>query len=142
RLIEHQRGVLLENRDELLATDLAATELAALAGERWTELSEIVDEDVLSDAARLIMLFHLDRCWTEHLAFLTDVRETIHLRALARETPIDEFHRAAIPAFRKIPDEIAERSAETFTSAKITEDGVDLEDAGLRRPTSTWTYLV
>jgi preprotein translocase subunit SecA len=88
------------------------------------------------------MLFHLDRCWTEHLAFLSDVRETIHLRALARETPIDEFHRAAIPAFRKIPDEVAERSAETFNSASITSDGVDLENAGLVRPTSTWTYMV
>src|SRR5439155_19059701 len=69
RLIEHQRGVLLEQRDELLTTDLAATELAATCGERWTELSEELDEDVLEAAAREIMLFHLDRCWTEHLAF-------------------------------------------------------------------------
>jgi preprotein translocase subunit SecA len=142
RLIEHQRGVLLDQRDELLTTDLAATELAALAGERWTELSETIDEDVLEGAARLIMLFHVDRCWTEHLAFLSDVRETIHLRALARETPIDEFHRAAIPAFRKIQDEVGERSAETFNTATITADGVDLENAGLVRPTSTWTYMV
>src|SRR5262249_3824836 len=87
RLIEHQRGVLLEQRDELLTTDLAATELAALSGDRWSELADTVDEDVLSEAARQIMLYHLDRCWTEHLAYLTDVRETIHLRALARETP-------------------------------------------------------
>ncbi|HEV2780168.1 MAG TPA: accessory Sec system translocase SecA2 [Actinophytocola sp.] len=142
RLIEHQRGVLLEHRDELMRTDLAATELAALCGDRWTELAETIDEDVLTEAARVIMLYHLDRCWTEHLAFLSDVRETIHLRALARETPIDEFHRAAIPAFRKIPDEIAERSAETFRAATITDDGVDLADAGLVRPTSTWTYMV
>ena len=35
RLIEHQRKVLLEYRDELLRTDLAATELAAVASERW-----------------------------------------------------------------------------------------------------------
>jgi preprotein translocase subunit SecA len=142
RLIEHQRGVLLDHRDELLRTDLAATELAALCGERWTELSDELDEDVLERAAREIMLYHLDRCWTEHLAFLSDVRESIHLRALARETPIDEFHRAAIPAFRKIQDEVGERSAQTFASARITKDGVDLEEAGLVRPSSTWTYMV
>jgi preprotein translocase subunit SecA len=142
RLIEHQRGVLLEHRDELLRTDLAATELAALCGDRWTELSETVDEDALTEAARLIMLYHVDRCWTEHLAFLSDVRETIHLRALARETPIDEFHRAAIPAFKKISDEIGERAAETFTNATITDEGVNIEQAGIVRPTSTWTYMV
>jgi preprotein translocase subunit SecA len=142
RLIERQRDVLLEHRDELLTSDLAATELAALCGQQWTELAETLDEDVLARSARLIMLYHLDRRWTEHLAFLSDVRETIHLRALARETPIDEFHRAAIPEFKKVLDEVADRSVETFKSATITADGVDLAAAGLRRPTSTWTYLV
>ncbi|MFL6119494.1 accessory Sec system translocase SecA2, partial [Actinophytocola sp.] len=143
RLIEHQRKVLLEYRDELLTTDLAATTLASQAEERWEELTErIDDEKVLEEAARQIMLYHLDQRWTEHLAFLADVRETIHLRALAKETPIDEFHRTAIPEFRKIQDEISERSVETLESAEIGPDGVDLAADGLRRPSATWTYMV
>src|SRR2546421_5049439 len=28
---------------------------------------------------------HLDELWSDHLAYLTDVRESIHLRAIARE---------------------------------------------------------
>ncbi|HEX2131166.1 MAG TPA: accessory Sec system translocase SecA2 [Actinophytocola sp.] len=142
RLIEHQRKVLLEHRDELLTTDLAATELAALCAERWEELAEIHSEEVLQRAARQVVLYHLDDRWTEHLAFLADVRETIHLRALAKETPIDEFHRTAIPVFRRIPDEIGERAAETFRTVEITSEGADLERAGLRRPSATWTYMV
>lgn len=142
RLIEHQRKVLLEHRDELLRTDLAATELAALCAERWEKLVDEIDEKVLEESARQIMLYHLDQRWTEHLAFLADVRETIHLRALAKETPIDEFHRTAIPEFRKIPDEISERAAETFKEIEIGPDGVDLAEGGLRRPSSTWTYMV
>ncbi len=142
RLIEHQRRALLEHRDELLRTDLAATELASLCPDRWEELSEELDEKVLEEAARQIMLYHLDQRWTEHLAFLADVRETIHLRALAKETPIDEFHRTAIPEFRKIPDEVSERAAETFKEIEIGPDGVDLAESGLRRPSSTWTYMV
>ena len=142
RLIEHQRKALLEHREELLTTDLAATSVAALCDERWTELSDELDEDVVEDAARQIMLYHLDQRWTEHLAFLTDVRETIHLRALAKETPIDEFHRTAIPEFRKMPDDISDRAVETFTTIEIGPDGVNLAADGLRRPTSTWTYMV
>jgi preprotein translocase subunit SecA len=143
RLIEHQRKVLLEYRDELLTTDLAATTLASQAEERWAELTESVDDEkVLEEAARQIMLFHLDQRWTEHLAFLADVRETIHLRALAKETPIDEFHRTAIPEFRKIPDEITDRAVETFATVEITADGIDLAADGLRRPSATWTYMV
>ena len=143
RLIEHQRKVLLEYRDELLTTDLAATTLASQAEERWEEVTEAVDDEkVLEEAARQIMLFHLDQRWTEHLAFLADVRETIHLRALAKETPIDEFHRTAIPEFRKIPDEITDRAVETFKTVEITADGIDLATDGLRRPSATWTYMV
>ncbi|WP_460398252.1 accessory Sec system translocase SecA2 [Actinophytocola sediminis] len=142
RLIEHQRKVLLEHRDELLTTDLAATELASLCADRWTELSDEWSEDVLERAARQVMLYHVDDRWTEHLAFLADVRETIHLRALAKETPIDEFHRTAIPVFRRIPDEIGERAAKTFKTVEITEDGAGLAAAGLRRPSSTWTYMI
>ena len=143
RLIEHQRKVLLEYRDELLTTDLAATTLASQAEERWAELTESVDDEkVLEEAARQLMLFHLDQRWTEHLAFLADVRETIHLRALAKETPIDEFHRTAIPEFRKIPDEITDRAVETFATVEITADGIDLAADGLRRPSATWTYMV
>src|SRR3954468_11157627 len=35
RLIEHQRKVLLEYRDELIRTDLASTELASVTSKRW-----------------------------------------------------------------------------------------------------------
>ncbi|HWM75044.1 MAG TPA: accessory Sec system translocase SecA2, partial [Nocardioides sp.] len=142
RLIEHQRKVLLEYRDDLLRTDLAATELAAVAGERWSTLTESHSDEELERAARQILLYHLDDRWTEHLAFLADVRESIHLRALAKETPIDEFHRTAIPEFRKISDEIAERAAKTLEKVEITAEGANLEAQGLRRPSATWTYMV
>jgi len=44
--------------------------------------------------------------------------------------------------FRRIPDEIGERAAETFRTVEITSEGADLERAGLRRPSATWTYMV
>jgi preprotein translocase subunit SecA len=102
-----------------------------------------MDRSVLADAARQIVLFHLDRAWAEHLAFLADLREGIHLRALARGTaPLNEFNKEAIRAFRTLPEEAAARSAETFRTAAIIAHGVGLEAIGLKRPTSTWTYRV
>ncbi|WP_116111470.1 accessory Sec system translocase SecA2 [Amycolatopsis ruanii] len=140
RLIEHQRRELLEYRDKLLRTDAAAE---ALEGEkRYDELVEKAGEETAKQVCREIMLYHLDQLWSDHLAFLTDVRESIHLRALARETPLDEFHRIAIPEFRKIVPRIQERSAETLAEAEISADGIDLAASGVRRASSTWTYLV
>ncbi|WP_394621530.1 accessory Sec system translocase SecA2 [Lentzea sp. JNUCC 0626] len=133
KLIEHQREILLKHRDVVLKTDAAFEK----AGEK-----EGVSDEVASDAARKITLFFLDDLWTHHLTFLSDLREGIHLRALARQNPLDEFHREAIPAFNKIVPESWELTKEKYEAAKITDDGYDLADAGVKRPSSTWTYLV
>jgi len=143
RLIERQRGELLEHRDKVLRTDFAAEALEKAEPEKYKELAEKLDDEAkLVQLSREIMLFHLDQLWSDHLAFLTDVRESIHLRALAREAPLDEFHRAAIPEFHKIIPQAAERSAKTLAEAELTDNGIDLGESGVRRANSTWTYLV
>ncbi|WP_184780904.1 accessory Sec system translocase SecA2 [Amycolatopsis jiangsuensis] len=143
RLIERQRAELLEHRDKVLHTGLAAEGLEKAHEEKFGELKEKLDDSGrLEQVCREVLLFHLDQLWSDHLAYLTDVRESIHLRALARETPLDEFHRAAIPEFHKIIAEAASRAAKTFEEAEITDDGLDLADAGVRRANTTWTYLV
>lgn len=142
RLIEQQRAELLTYRKQLLHTDLADEVLEEQAPERCDELAEELDATTLCTACREIMLYHVDELWAEHLAYLTDLRESIHLHALARETPLDEFHRAAVPAFGQLRERTKERAAETLATVEITEDGVDLAASGVRRPASTWTYLV
>jgi preprotein translocase subunit SecA len=143
KLVEDQRRIVLDHRDRVLRTDHALSALAGQCPDRLAELSPGVDRSVLAGAARQIVLFYLDRAWADHLAFLADLREGIHLRALARGTvPLNEFNREAIRAFRALLEEASAESAETFRTAPITADGVDLEAIGLKRPTATWTYLV
>ncbi|MFD3746070.1 accessory Sec system translocase SecA2 [Nocardia sp. NPDC058633] len=142
QLTAQHRKILGERREELLRTDRAARDLAESCPDRWAEVAATVDEPTLIEATRQIALFHLDRCWAEHLAMLAELREGIHLWALARERPLTQFHRAAIAAFRDIEAAITERTEQTFHSITITAVGADLDAAGLRRPTSTWTYLV
>ena len=122
--------------------DLAAEELSERAKERYDELVDEVGEDVVKAAARRIALRHLDRRWTDHLAYLADIRESIHLRALGRQNPLDEFHRMAVDAFASLAADAIEAAQQTFETADSIEDepGVDLSK--LARPTSTWTYMV
>jgi len=143
RLIERQRGDLLKHRDKVLRTAYAVEALEKALPEKFTELKEKVeDQEKLEQQCREVLLFHVDQLWSDHLAYLTDVRESIHLRALARETPLDEFHRAAIPEFHKIIAEADSRAAKTLEEAELTDEGIDLGDAGVRRANTTWTYLV
>jgi preprotein translocase subunit SecA len=143
KLIEDQRRIVMHHREQVLRADGALSALARQCPERMAELGQGTDAAVLAGAARQIVLFHLDRAWAEHLAFLADLREGINLRALARGTvPLNEFNKEAIRAFGDLLEEAAARSAQTFLTAPVTADGVDLEAIGLKRPTSTWTYLV
>ena len=112
-----------------------------LLAERSPDKAKEIDEDVLSDAARAIALYHLDRLWAEHLAELSEVREGVHLRALGRLDPLDEFHRAAVPAFQKLFPEIETRTIQTFEDVDLS-DGWQPDRAEIVRPTATWTYLV
>ncbi|GAB90490.1 accessory Sec system translocase SecA2 [Gordonia rhizosphera] len=103
---------------------------------------EPVDKDVLAQAAREIMLFHLDRAWADHLAFVSDVKASIHLRSLGRQSPLDEFHKLILDEFAKLPVEAVENARTTFREIPITNDGVDLGAKDLHRSTMTWTYMV
>ncbi|MDT5035391.1 MAG: preprotein translocase subunit SecA [Micromonosporaceae bacterium] len=139
---EQQRQVIAARRHDLLTTDSAATLLAERSPQRYEQVRDLVGDQAVKRAARSIALFHLDRCWADHLAELAEVREGVHLRALGRLDPLDEYHRAAVPAFTRLQSGIDDRIVATFDTAEITSDGWDLSDAGLSRPTATWTYMV
>ncbi|MDT5018897.1 MAG: preprotein translocase subunit SecA [Mycobacterium sp.] len=141
-LVAQQRAILVDRRDTLLRTPTAREELAELSPKRYEELVSEVGEEKLELICRLIMLYHLDRGWADHLAYLADIRESIHLRALGRQNPLDEFHRMAVDAFGSLAADAIEAAQQTFDTATSIEDepGVDLSK--LARPTSTWTYMV
>lgn len=145
QLIAQQRAILVERRDTLLRTATARDELKELSPTRYEDVSATLGEDAetkLEKICRLIMLYHLDRAWADHLAFLADIRESIHLRALGRQNPLDEFHRMAVDAFASLAADAIEAAQQTFDTAPSIEDELGVDLSKLARPTSTWTYMV
>jgi preprotein translocase subunit SecA len=165
QLIAQQRAIIVDRRNTLLRTATARKELAELAPKRYEELSEVgvrprkregspprrgvpppagggLSEERLETICRLIMLYHLDRGWADHLAYLADIRESIHLRALGRQNPLDEFHRLAVDAFASLAADAIEAAQQTFETANVLEEEPGLDLSKLARPTSTWTYMV
>jgi preprotein translocase subunit SecA len=136
-VIEQQRKDLAGWREDILTGDAAVD----LVRREAPDVVDGADDEQLARIARSVSLHHLDRCWAEHLAYLAEVREGVHLRALGRLDPLDEFHRAAVPAFLKLREEIERRIVETVSQAEISADWRPA-DAQLVRPSATWTYLV
>ncbi|MBE0711989.1 MAG: hypothetical protein IH583_06355 [Candidatus Aminicenantes bacterium] len=95
-----------------------------------------------SRLARQVALFHIDRVWADHLAWLADLRESIHLVKLGRLEPLREFQKSATVAFLSMEKAIERDVRATLKSFVAREGPVDLDAEGLKGPSSTWTYLV
>ncbi|WP_433139302.1 accessory Sec system translocase SecA2 [Actinomadura nitritigenes] len=143
QLIGLQRREVLTERDAVLTGDAADAAMAADAPAKHAELVKIAGAGAVAEAARQVVLYQLDRCWAEHLAFLAELREGIHLRSLGRGLdPLVEFNREAVPAGKRLLGDARRRSVAAFEELTATAEGVDLDAAGLKRPSATWTYLV
>lgn len=139
-LMAKQRELVLARRDEVrhgFGVDVLKDEL----GEDFATRHEDVATDTVDAAITSVLLFKLDERWVEHLAYLNDLREGIHLRTLAREKPHEAFNSESIEAFESFWSDVLTRARGVLDDATITQDGLDLETYGLKRPSSTWTYL-
>lgn len=141
-LLEKQRETLQAWRTALLRGEVAPEACALRAPARYDALCARFGKTIVEQVERQIMLHHIDACWAEHLAFVAQVREGIHLVGIGGLDPLHEFHKQVAEAFWNLHEAIEARTAETFTAVEITEDGIDLDREGLRGPAATWTYLV
>ena len=94
------------------------------------------------DRERRAALYHLDRGWSDHLAWVQDTRESIHLVSLGGRTPINEFHKAATDEFMALEDRIADAVAAEMITLTQKDELSPLDLERLKGPSSTWTYQV
>ena len=140
--LEQQRRTIQRRRGRLLT----GTESPKLLGERDPILrQELVDrfgETAVEAAERKITIWHIDRCWADHLAEASAIRDQIYLLSMAGMNPLDEFHRMITRAFAETSQRIEQEVISTFRSIPPSADGIELLHQKLAKPSSTWTYMV
>ncbi|OAZ41957.1 DEAD/DEAH box helicase [Paenibacillus polymyxa] len=118
-MVEEQRRILYEER------------LAILKG-----------ETPMSPSEQRVRLYYIDKFWADHLAYISYLREGIHLESLASRNPIDEFHEQIIQAYEQIRAKINSKSANMLVRLGGSNDPAKWEEFGLKSPTSTRTYII
>lgn len=139
-LVEKQRATLYQWRMAVLTGDAELDVFATRAPERYSEIRSRVGEDRLEEVERAVTLYHIDEVWAEHLAYVSDIREGIHLVGIGGQNPLHEFHKQISAAFRGLHQEIENRTADTLTTCELTDEA--LLPSGYSAPSSTWTYRV
>jgi preprotein translocase subunit SecA len=141
-IVEKQRRAIQRWRAAVLQGSEEQHLLADRAAERQQRLRPLVGQAILGEVERRLTLLTIDRCWSDHLAELREMREDSVLLAFAGRFPLAEFHHQAGESFQALEDRIEDEVVRDFERIEITPDGVDWEREGLRGPSATWTYLV
>jgi preprotein translocase subunit SecA len=135
KIVQHKRENFLFSRDvyrgkKRLPPTLRARGISRFGPQDWGEI------------LRQVRLFQLDRFWTDHLALLADVQESIHIVSLGGKEPLHEFLKAATDAFDEMEKRTGRAVIKTLRELVKKPGPIDLQAEGLKGPTSTWTYLV
>ncbi len=121
-ILEHQRQIMTDYRDRILRS---------MAGEKGERL-----------AKKQLTLYYINQHWAYYLESMEYVRDGIHLTVIGGLDPLDEYHKMAVSAYEEVLKEIQTDVIRKLRTCRITEDGVDMEAAGLGNATTTWSYLI
>lgn len=99
-------------------------------------------EKKMSPSEQRVRLYYIDKFWAEHLAYVSYIRESIHLTSLANRYPLNDFHDQIIHAFEQIPAEIDRETANMLAKLEGSNDPAQWEQFGLESPSSTRTYMI
>jgi preprotein translocase subunit SecA len=141
-LLEQHREIIYQKRDDLLIHKKQLHLLERHLPERFTQLRSCVPEEVLAQCERDVALYHIDCAWSYYLAEVEYLRLFIHVRSLDGCDPLNEFHKAIGPLFRATQTHLNDSTLETLSTVDITENGINLDKAGLKTPSATWTYII
>ncbi len=141
-IVDQQRDVVMTMRHRILTGKDTESILETLWPEQYQILSRQMDPDTLKSTERDVQLAVIDLCWADHLAWISDVREGIHLVKLGNQDPLFTFQKRMADEFTRLLARIETMPGEILRDAVFTEEGFDLETAGLKGPSATWTYMI
>jgi preprotein translocase subunit SecA len=111
-----EEGIEPEMLEERIAqaADQAIADKQAEAPEAWREVE------------KSILIQSLDHHWKEHLGMLDALKATIHLRAYAQKTPINEYKREGFAMFERMLGSIREDVTRVMSHAQLATQAADL----------------
>jgi preprotein translocase subunit SecA len=142
-ITEQQRQIITGERDLILNDDNHVMDIFRCHSAEKLNLFEnaVVKEDLLK-MCRSIYLSHIDKRWSEFLAEIQELKESIHLRRIGGQNPLFEFRKLSIDLFDRIFNDLEDSVVNSFNKLSIVNGKIESGDTSIKSPSATWTYLV
>jgi preprotein translocase subunit SecA len=142
QLVEDQRRLVHQKRMDILNGRAVLSILEKEKPERYKKLLSQVSWDEFARAQMKIELYALGSAWADHLLFVESLSDEIFLRGKVRGDPLMNYHRRLIDGFEQLQENIRIAVLDIFDRVSVCGGRIDLDQMGIKAPTSTRTFLV
>jgi len=139
---EDQRKIVFKKRMGILTGSDALSVLEKTNPEKLRGILTQVSESEFLRAQKEIELFALNQCWADHLLIIESALDEVQMISQVRGDPYSTYNRKLIDAFEDLEKHINDVILEIFDRIIIIDDHIDLDEMGVRGPSSTRTYMV
>ncbi|HEX9059189.1 MAG TPA: accessory Sec system translocase SecA2 [Clostridia bacterium] len=139
--IEEQRKIVHGRRQKVLLDSEPLSFLLKTEMKKYKNMLAILGEQKMQKIEKRITLYSIDRFWSDYLEYVNCIRDGIHLVTIGGKNPLDVFMEESIKVFDGMDKTIDDRILKMFKNIEATEDEINLEEHGIKGPSSTWTYI-
>lgn len=142
-LTEQQRQIIIGERDLVLNDDNCVIEFfSSQSPEHYVKLEKSTLKEELLRICRSIFLAHIDKRWSDFLSEIQALKDSIHLRRIGGQNPLFEFRKLSIDLFERIFNDMEGSVIDSFNKLSVVNGKLESNDASIKSPSATWTYLV
>jgi preprotein translocase subunit SecA len=108
-------------QDDSLHEETLYARIEEAAQTHYQQKMADVDQEVLRDVQKNLMLQLLDQHWKDHLASMDHLRKGIHLRGYAQKNPAQEYKRESFEMFKEMMGAVRFEFVSTLCRLEISE---------------------
>jgi len=141
-LVDDQRKIVHNKRESILRDITTLSVLEKTNPARYRELLDQVSEKEFKRAQKEIELFAMNKCWADHLLYVESALDGVQIVSMAKSDPFLNYNQKLIEGFADLEQHIHSVILEIYETLIIKNGHIDLNEMGVKGPSSTRTYLV
>ena len=141
-IVEDQRKIVHKRRADILFGRIPATVLYDEDPVLYEKICTQVGIKEQQRAERIILLYAINSAWSDHLLFLDSLQDEAQMIGQVKGDPLTYYNKKLIDGFGNLEDNIRKSVIKLFRSAVIRNGSIELDEMGVRGPTSTRTFMV
>ena len=141
-LVDDQRKIVHNKRENILRDITSLSVLEKTNPTRYRQLLDQVSEKEYNRAQKEIELFAMNKCWADHLLYVESALDGVQIVSMAKSDPFLNYNQKLIEGFADLEQHIHNVILEIYETLIIKNGHIDLDEMGVKGPSSTRTYLV